>query len=249
MRKYWIENYSALGGPRSNYTDLVIKVGWCSWCPCKTHQNTLLYGPISFAGCSLLITNSYCCHTQTISEKSITKSTRSLPHSCGTYHWDPRESLASQPMTCDSCGPSVLREIASCCRTRNRWPQFGDMSWILHLDIMTWQIGMINHSRCSWTIQSQQGKIACEMNICNICKNMSQQQAMLKLETTRSSGIHSKVGLTDGLEIRGGCGSPSTAWKNIFRWKSPYKINRNHTKSTWLLYLNSTFWFTVTHII
>lgn len=72
---------------------------------------------------------------------------------------------------------------------------------------------------------------------------------MLKLKTTRSSGIHSKVGLTNGLEIRGAPGSPSTAWKNIFRWKSPYKINRNHTKSTWLLYLNSTFWFTVTHII
>ena len=32
-------------------------------------QNTLLYYPISFAGCSLLITNSYCCHTPTISRK------------------------------------------------------------------------------------------------------------------------------------------------------------------------------------
>lgn len=157
MRKYWIENYSALGGPSSNYTNLVKeKVGWCYWCPCKTP-----YGPISFAGCD----DCYCCHTQTISEQSITKSTRSLPHSCGTYHWDPRESLASQPMICDRT--SVLREIAwPCCHgTQNRWPRFGDMSWILHLDIMTWQIGIMNPSRCSWTIQSQQGKIACSMNI------------------------------------------------------------------------------------
>lgn len=158
-----------------------------------------------------------------------------ISQSCGTYHWDPRESLASQPMTCDSCGPSVLREIASCCRTRNRWPQFGDMSWIPHLDIMTWQIGIMKHSRCSWTIQTQQGKIACEMNICNICKkkSLNSKPCWNLKQLDLQPGIHSKVGLPDGTQQcwtwnSRGPWSPSTAaTKNIFRWKAPYEINRN----------------------
>ncbi len=122
--------------PGKNYTNLATrKVRWCYWCP---WENTpLQYGTLSFgAGCSLLTDSIVAILKQY--RKSIRKNYQNISQSCGTYHWDPRESLASQLMTCD---PSVLREIASCYHgTRNRWPQFGDMSWILHLDIITYKL-------------------------------------------------------------------------------------------------------------
>ena len=100
------------------------------------------------------------------------------------------------------------------------------------------------------------------MNKSNICKkkSLNSKPCWNLKQLDLHPGIHSKVGLPDGTQQcwtwnSRGPWSPSTAaTKNIFRWKSPYKINRNHTKSTWLLYMNqhsfkATFGFTVTHII
>lgn len=228
----------------------MIKVGWCYWCPCKTPTvwSNLILAVLFWSRIPIVV----------ILYRKINKNKiyQIISRSCGTYHWDPRESLASQPMTCD---PLVLRDIVSCGWARNRWPRFGDMSWILHLDIMTWQIVIMNHSRCSWTIQTQQDKIACGMNM--HLRNMSQQQAMLHLFNsifpTRNSkaqllsnarnnmtwrGLHVNcqtyyIMMHVGLEIPQLPKSLSTANLNIFHTLSNHRDQTkwNHTKSTWLL--------------